>query len=508
MKRFDHRLTRSESVMRQSLSGSPIAHRLLTGAFWSMLGGVASRVFTVLSGVVVARIIGKEGFGEYGMVQSTIGMLGVLAGFGLGATATKFVADARHGDPARAERVANLTLLVAVASGALLAATTFLSSHWLAASTLQRPELSGLLQAASLLLFCSALNNVMLGTLAGFEAFRQVARINLWQGLAAPPSAILLVLAFGVDGAVASLTVNAALGTLLCAAALRGHYRDHSMSAAYHPSLWSEWPVLWRFSLPTMLSGLMVAPVTWLANLFLVSLPGGYGELGLFNAANQWRAVVMLVPGLLASVMLPILSAAHGAGQGEFDRAVSLNLKGTWLFCLPLTVAVMVLNRQLTALFGKAYAGSGPVMVLLMISCFFMIVNNTVGAALAGSGRMWAGFAMNCAWGVSLVAGAWLLVPRMGAFGLALAYLLAYLLHTCWQMLYLELKLACSPVVSQWKLILFSLFVLAAGAKLALAPVSPFAGAALVLVSLVPVLWTVARGFQGGYAAAATGEIV
>lgn len=505
MMRFRHRISRRAGNVHRSLKDSPVAHRLVTGAFWSVVGGAASRVCSVLAGIAVARAIGKEGFGEYGMVQSTVLMLGVLAGFGLGATATRFVADALRTDPARAGRVANLTIVVALVFGSLLAAATAVSAPWLADLSLGRSGLTKVLRAASLLLFCSTLNNVLLGILSGFQAFRQVARINLWQGLATPVAAVPLALLYGVDGAVASLTVNAGLGMLLGAAALNNQYREHSIATRYHRELWREWPVLWRFAFPTMLSGLMVAPVTWLANLILVRLPGGYGELGLFNAANQWRTVILLVPGLVASVMLPILSEAYGSGAGDFKKTVELNLTGTWLFCLPLTVAVVLLNGPLTALYGRAYEGSAPVMVLLMLSCFFMIVNNTVGAALAGADRMWVALSMNCAWGVSVLAGAWFLVPGWGAAGLAAAYLAAYVMHTVWQMLYLELRLAPTVLISHWRLVLFSLSILPLAAYLALKGVTLPTAGALILLSLLPALSALLQKGRGVDALAATG---
>lgn len=483
--------------VKERLAGSPLAYRLASGAFWSLLGGVTSRLFAIVSSILVARLLGKVGFGEFGMVQSTMGMFGVLAGFGLGSTATKYVAQYRRSDPARAAQISNLTLLASLASAASLAAACALISPWLAAGTLHRPGLASLLQAGSLLLVCSTLNSVMLGILAGFEAFQRVARINIWQGIVAPLTAVPLVLAFGVAGAVASLTVNAALGMLLCSVALRSLYKEYSMTASYDLSLWRQWPVLWRFALPALLSGLMVAPVTWLTNLILVER-AGYGELGLFNAANQWRAIVLLLPGLLASVMLPVLSDAHGQESADFTRAVALNVQATWVVCLPLTVTVMVLNRPLATLFGRAFHGSAPVMALIMVSCFLTVVNATVGTALAASGKMWTGMAMNLAWAMALVAGAYLLIPPLGALGLAAAYLLAYLLHTVWQMLYLEIKLAPSAVSSQWKLLLFSALLLAAGVRSALtANDSHLVGAALLLLSLAPALCSLLRTLRG-----------
>lgn len=45
--------------------------------------------------VTVARLLGNAVCGELGIIQSTVGMFGVFAGFGLRVTATKHVAEFR-----------------------------------------------------------------------------------------------------------------------------------------------------------------------------------------------------------------------------------------------------------------------------------------------------------------------------------------------------------------------------------------------------------------------------
>jgi O-antigen/teichoic acid export membrane protein len=59
-------------------------------------------------------MLGKTGYGELGMIQTTVGMFGVFAGFGLGVTATKHVAEFRRSDPARAGRIIGLSSVFAV----------------------------------------------------------------------------------------------------------------------------------------------------------------------------------------------------------------------------------------------------------------------------------------------------------------------------------------------------------------------------------------------------------
>src|SRR6476619_3959233 len=90
-----------------------IGSRFLIGAFWSVAGAVIARGLTLAASVLAGRLLGPEGFGEIGMIQSTQGLFGVLAGAGLGLAATKFVAEHRSIDPTRAARCIALAIVIA-----------------------------------------------------------------------------------------------------------------------------------------------------------------------------------------------------------------------------------------------------------------------------------------------------------------------------------------------------------------------------------------------------------
>jgi len=53
------------------IEASPLGYRLAKGVFWSMAGAVISRGLMLAAGVCVARMLGKTGYGEFGMIQST-----------------------------------------------------------------------------------------------------------------------------------------------------------------------------------------------------------------------------------------------------------------------------------------------------------------------------------------------------------------------------------------------------------------------------------------------------
>jgi hypothetical protein len=54
------------------LEASPLGYRLAKGAFWSLVGTVLSRSLSVIASILVARMLGKVGMGELGIIQNTV----------------------------------------------------------------------------------------------------------------------------------------------------------------------------------------------------------------------------------------------------------------------------------------------------------------------------------------------------------------------------------------------------------------------------------------------------
>src|SRR6266480_5058102 len=147
------------------LPADSLRGRFARGAVWSLIGAVISQGSNLAASVITARLLGREQFGQYGMVQSTVGMFGVFAGMGLGLTATKYVAELRVINPERAGRIIALSTAVALATATTAVVALFAVAPWLAASTLNAPHLSAVLRIATGVLFLNALNGTQTGTL-------------------------------------------------------------------------------------------------------------------------------------------------------------------------------------------------------------------------------------------------------------------------------------------------------------------------------------------------------
>jgi O-antigen/teichoic acid export membrane protein len=416
---------------------------------WTLAGALIARGLGLIASVVAARWLGREGFGELGVIQSTVAMFGAFAGFGLGLTATKHIAEWRSSDPARAGRVIGFSGVVAAISGTVMALGVVLTAGPLAEHALAAPGLRDLLQVSAGLVFLGALNGAQLGALSGLEAFKTIARVNLWSGLASFPILIAGVWWGGLNGAVWGLVASAAVNWLFHHLALRIEARRVGVPLSFRPRV-NEWKregrMLWQFSLPAMLCGFMVLPVHWIGAALLAHQPHGYAELGLFNAANQWRVAILFVPQAIAGIVLPALAGLHGQREhGRYLKVFWSNVALIGGVALALALGVALCSGFIIRNYGAEFAGGRGVLVLLALSAVVLSVNQVLGVDLISRGKMWQVLGCNAAWAAALLGVACWLVPAHGAFGLALALLVSYPVQSVFM---LALNLNSAPASS------------------------------------------------------------
>jgi O-antigen/teichoic acid export membrane protein len=408
---------------------SPIGYRLAKGAFWSFVGAIISRGLTLLSSIIIARILGNSVYGELGIIQSTIGMFGVFAGFGLSTTSTKYVAEFREKDPEKAGRIIALGEIITLITGLIMMSALFIFAPFLAAKTLAAPQLTGLLRIGSILLFLNAINSVQTGSLAGFESFRTIANINFFVGLASFPLMLIGVYFYKLQGVVWGMVGAMVLSYVLNYMAIKKENDKYKIIIDY-PKSFQEKNVLYKFSIPACLSGIIVLPVTWICNTMLVNTPNGYAEMGIFNAANQWYTVVVYLPGIVGQALFPILSERLGNSNKLQSRKILygymlLNL----VVIIPLISIGVLLNKTIMNLYGKSFSNSGLILILVLFTAGVVAIQMPIGNYISALGKMWLGLFMNSVWGIILMITVFFLINN-GALGLSLSRLISYFIHT------------------------------------------------------------------------------
>ena len=408
------------------IEASPLGYRLARGAFWTLAGAVISRGLALISSIIIARLLGKEGFGQLGVIQGTVGMFGTFAGFGLGMTATKYVAEFRKSDPARAGRIISLSRRVAAITGSVMAVTLIVMAPWLATHTLAAPELGPILRIVAAMLFLSALTGAQSGALAGFEAFKSIAKVTLATGVLSFPLMVAGVYFGGLEGAAWALVACSAANWLLNYLVLRRETIAAGVPLRVSPSR-EDWKVLWSFSIPATLGGILVGPTNWVCSAILVNQPNGYAEMGLFNAASQWRTAVLFLPAAVGGIVLPILSNLRGDGDHRrYKKVLWLNVLLNGGVATLVAILAIALARPIMASYGKGFEDGALVLMVLVASAVLASVNSVVGQAIASANKMWLGLVFNSLWASVVVITTATLAPHFGSLGLALAICAGY----------------------------------------------------------------------------------
>ena len=158
-------------------------------------------------------------------------------------------------------------------------------------------------------------------------------------------------------GAVTAMVINSVINLILYKITIDNLVKTFRIKIDYLKS-WQEKDIIWRLSFPTMLSSIMVGPVVWIANILIINTSNGYAQLGIFNAADQWRMVLGFLPLVIGGVLLPMVSANIGKENKSLE---TVNVLASWI------VVIIIALPLIT--FPEIIAHSTDKAILLL--CFY-----------------------------------------------------------------------------------------------------------------------------------------
>jgi O-antigen/teichoic acid export membrane protein len=403
-----------------------LKNQLFSAMFWNGVSAIFARGFPVLGMLLAARILGREAFGELGIVYQTIMTLQVFAILGLGTTATTFVASWLQAEPERVPRTMVLCYGVTALTGGLFAVGFVVGADWIATVVLGAPSLAEELRLGGALAFLVALGGVQTGMLIGFQAYRDMAIANFLGGTATASLLATGAHLAGVRGALYGLGFALVLRALLNYLLIRRAMHHHGLRMRFSLPR-AELPLLWSFSLPSVLTMALWTLATWGASVLLVRQPNGLAEMGLLAAANQWFSALMFVPGVLTQVLLPTYAERLAGDRPAEAGVLALRSALVTLLCIaPLVGLMMVFSPWIARLYGPEFADGGAVFAVAFLAAGVMAPYGALTNYLVARHRMWMRFTISLVWTAVLLVSAAVLVER-GAIGVAVATLIAYM---------------------------------------------------------------------------------
>jgi O-antigen/teichoic acid export membrane protein len=403
--------------------------RLITGITWHLAAVAFTQGSTFAINIVVANILGRQLFGEYAIVRTTVLTLTAVAPLATGYTAARYASMFRSTDRERVGHILGLCTVVSTVAACVAALSLLAGAPWLAADVLHTPRLAtGLTLVTSAVLF-GVMSAYQVGALAGLESYRALAVAGMIGGMLSMTVCTAAAWTGGLKGALVGLSVSAGLQWLTLRWCLRTELARQSIAIRY-VGLTQEAAILMRVAVPAALVGFVSMPTLWLANAFLARHPAGYDQLALYGAANSFRLIVLLMPTVINTVGMSILGHQRGVlDDARYRQVFWTNMGLTVSVVLLGAAAVILFGPRLLMIFGRGFGEGYPVLVVLMLATIPEGLCTAAYQAIHAEEKLWLSlFAIVVPRDGTMAALSYLLSPTYGALGLATAQGTAWVL--------------------------------------------------------------------------------
>jgi stage V sporulation protein B len=377
-----------------------VSARVARGGFTILVTRGLEGILAVVFTIVVARLIGPEGFGVVGIAFSLIAIFQIVARFGVPEAIARFVpkyfVQKRWGMVMSVLRESFkyiLVLALVFSAGLAMFAGT------IATSIYHDPSLTTLFRAAAFVLFSSLLLGGFQGTFQGFQKMKYILLTQVsYQVFRIVGAVVFIALGLFATGALLGMAASYAIacGISLFFLLPRLLPRGRSRRAEKEKGLSRE---IFLFSAPLWLGGIGAILMLYLAPLILghvVSIE----KVGYYTAAFAISLYAADFPGSLGMALFPAVSERWTLGDKRgCSAAIGATLKLISIVLIPLVVAgIFFSGFIISLLYGAEFvAGANVLRVLLAAFLLYSLAGvnisilNGIGCSGVGAKAWWSG---------------------------------------------------------------------------------------------------------------------
>lgn len=403
------------------------------GSFHLFLGGVTSTCIMALGVIVLAQVITPQEYGLYSVSLVPSYMIALFRDWGINAAVTKFIATFKEQN--RKEeiyRVVKAGIAFEITLGLTLTIIALTTSNFIATVIFKRPEVSTLMVTASITIFIGALLTVSQSSFIGFERMEFSSLMNICQAVTKTMlSPVLVLIGFRSLGAVigytASLLVAATLGLTLLYIMLNKN------SKTKIPRRRKEWETLetlkemLRYGIPFSVSSIIGGFLTQFY-AFLMAIYCADTFIGNYHVAVQFATILTFFTIPILTALFPAFSKINPQDENNLLQTVFHSaVKYTAMLIVPVTMAVMVLSKQMISiLFGEKWVYAPTYLMLYAANNLFVIFGGPIlGNLLAGIGETKMLMKLSLTTLACGIPMAYILIPSIGIIGLIITQIVA-----------------------------------------------------------------------------------
>jgi O-antigen/teichoic acid export membrane protein len=398
----------------QRIEHRPNLLKIIDNISWLFFDKILRMGVGLLVGVWVARYLGPEQFGLFNFATAFVGMFGVLAGLGLQGIVVRDIVR----DPACKYETLGTASVLQLLCGSLAYVCVLGSIFWLRPDDTLAKFLVAILGSIILFRFSDV-------ALYWFES-QVLSKYIVWV-----QNGCFLIFAVIKVGLILSHAPLLAFAWATAAEALFVAVLIFFMLGLRGPKLQQL-----RFSLlrakklltdswPLLLSGIAIMVYMKIDQIMLGQMLGD-DAVGIYSAALRISEVWYFIPMMIVASVFPAILESKKRDESQYlQRLQRLYDLMVWLsvaIALPMT---FVSTPIVIALFGPAYAESGPVLAIHIWASVFVFLGVASSQWFIAENRQILSFQRTVLGAVINIALNYILIPKFGVLGAAYATVIA-----------------------------------------------------------------------------------
>lgn len=355
--------------------------KLFKDSFWAVFGNGTANALMLVTGIFIARLLGKDVYGEYGLVKTTMFQIAAFSTFGLGYTSTKFIAQNIVECPSNLKSITKASILISTTTSTFLCIFMIITARWVA-EFVGHPQLTQPFRFLGVIVITRSISTVCTGLISGYKKFQGQGINHIISGIVMLLLAPFLTYKFGIKGALLSLLISQIVLSCLHMLLLFKTYRELPESSGSN-----YYSILLKFSIPVAMQELTYALTGWCIPVIIAKY-SNLGELGLYSVAAQWDAIILFIPSLLSNVVLSYLSTSSSKGNDNtkmFNKLLFIN----FVCVLAPFVVVIIFSKWIASMYGTTFAGLQSVINILVFSTIFSVLSRVYQNDMISQGLNW-----------------------------------------------------------------------------------------------------------------------
>ncbi|MDR2699691.1 MAG: flippase [Nitrososphaerota archaeon] len=349
------------------------------GGFHLLLGLVISTVISAVGTYFIANLLGSNNFGLYSIVIGASAIFVTFRDWGINTAMIRYTAQYNsENNTSKIRSIFTAGLVFEFTFGLALTILSIILSGFLANTLYNRPEITQLIQIASIFILSGALINTASAAFTGMERLHLNSIMLIIQSMVKTGLIIALVyFGLGTLGATVGFTVSGLVAGITGVLLLYTLYSSLSKSPDGKLTIGKTIKTLIKYSIPLSIGAILLSILSmFYANLIPIFVTDD-SVVGNYAVAQNFVVLITFFATPVTTMLFPAFSKLdYRKNSQDLKNIFQYSVKYATLIVVPITILVMSLAEPAINTLFPSYTQAPFYLMILSIVYLFTALGN------------------------------------------------------------------------------------------------------------------------------------